>query len=372
MLSVESVRCYARDPSPSERHQRRRSIKQFFVRYAGRHAARPPDSGPRRSSGFPTLLIFSAAAAAHGGNQGHDGEPFRVRRAGHPPDGRPRQGRRLADGDARRRRRRRRTSRTISPTWPIRRPTSRSRWRPTRPRSSSSRFGTQGDADRRCTIFISLTPQVPEMKAWYVDVFGARPGKRGQVRSGRYAGRQPHLFPIRRSPWSAPAGASLDHIGFEIKGLEAFCRKLEDDGDRARRTVRRRTTGLNVGRGVHHRSVGNVHRADGRVGLESRPIRFRYACATGLRRRRARGRSPTGAHHDHRAGVPAGGGGSAGRARGRDPVAAGPAAAARDRPARSDAWRFRSATSPARSRGRRCSPRCSPRCRTSPPKTSPS
>ena len=32
------------------------------------------------------------------------------------------------------------------------------------------------------------------------------------------------------TPTVGTKGRSLDHIGFEVKGLEAFCKKLEADG----------------------------------------------------------------------------------------------------------------------------------------------
>jgi predicted enzyme related to lactoylglutathione lyase len=69
-----------------------------------------------------------------------------------------------------------------------------------------------------------------EMQAWYVKVFGAKPGPAGGA------------FPTAALPGVAlnfspspdavvgTAGRALDHIGFEIKDLEAFCKKLEAMG----------------------------------------------------------------------------------------------------------------------------------------------
>jgi len=73
------------------------------------------------------------------------------------------------------------------------------------------------------------SPQVDEMKAWYVDVFGARPGMRGVFQTADLPG-------INLSWSPAPAGVVgtegrvLDRIGFEVNGLEPFCRKLEGMG----------------------------------------------------------------------------------------------------------------------------------------------
>ena len=63
------------------------------------------------------------------------------------------------------------------------------------------------------------------MKAWYVDVFDAMPGTRGRFEAADLAGVN-----LSYSPAAAVVGTrgrSLDHIGVEVKGLEAFCRKLE-------------------------------------------------------------------------------------------------------------------------------------------------
>jgi catechol 2,3-dioxygenase-like lactoylglutathione lyase family enzyme len=69
------------------------------------------------------------------------------------------------------------------------------------------------------------TPDVATMKEWYVNVFDARPGKRGKFEAADLPGVN-----LSYSPAAAVVGTrgrSLDHIGFEVKELEAFCRKLE-------------------------------------------------------------------------------------------------------------------------------------------------
>jgi len=76
-----------------------------------------------------------------------------------------------------------------------------------------------------------MTPQVAEMKAWYVRVFGATPGQRGKFEAADMPGVN-----LTYSPSPVPVvgtrGRALDHIGFEIKDLEAFCGKLEATGMR--------------------------------------------------------------------------------------------------------------------------------------------
>jgi catechol 2,3-dioxygenase-like lactoylglutathione lyase family enzyme len=72
------------------------------------------------------------------------------------------------------------------------------------------------------------TTQPKEMQAWYAANFGARPGRGGNADSSNIAGT---IFAWTRADSPAPtAGRAIDHVGFEIKGLEAFCKKLADSG----------------------------------------------------------------------------------------------------------------------------------------------
>ena len=73
------------------------------------------------------------------------------------------------------------------------------------------------------------TPQVDEMKAWYVKVFGAKPGMRGSFQAADLPGVNLTYSPSPE-PVVGTQGRSLDHIGFEVDGLEAFCKKLEGMG----------------------------------------------------------------------------------------------------------------------------------------------
>lgn len=72
------------------------------------------------------------------------------------------------------------------------------------------------------------TPDVPGMQQWYAKMFGATPRKRGPFESADLPGVN-----LTFSPEDAPQptkGRALDHIGFEVKDLEAFCKKLEAEG----------------------------------------------------------------------------------------------------------------------------------------------
>ena len=73
------------------------------------------------------------------------------------------------------------------------------------------------------------TDKVAEMKAWYVKTFGAKGGKRGEFEAADLPGV--NLFWTQTPmPQVGTRGRALDHIGFEIKNLEEFCKKLESEG----------------------------------------------------------------------------------------------------------------------------------------------
>ena len=68
-----------------------------------------------------------------------------------------------------------------------------------------------------------------KLRDWYVKTFGATPGTRRTFISAVIPGGRVDFSQVPAAP--APTkGRSLDHIGFEVKNLEAFCKKLEADG----------------------------------------------------------------------------------------------------------------------------------------------
>jgi catechol 2,3-dioxygenase-like lactoylglutathione lyase family enzyme len=72
-------------------------------------------------------------------------------------------------------------------------------------------------------------PQVDDMKAWYVKVFGAKPGMRGSFQAADLPGVNLTYSPSP-DPVVGTQGRALDHIGFEVRDLENFCKKLEAMG----------------------------------------------------------------------------------------------------------------------------------------------
>lgn len=67
------------------------------------------------------------------------------------------------------------------------------------------------------------------LRAWYVKHFGATMPTQTNANATGVPGI---AFSFRKTdtPQAATKGRSLDHIGFEVKGLEAFCKKLAADG----------------------------------------------------------------------------------------------------------------------------------------------
>jgi len=72
-------------------------------------------------------------------------------------------------------------------------------------------------------------PSIVEMQSWYAKMFGATPTKRGQFAAANIPGVA--LLIAKSDTATVPTkGRGLDHIGFEIKDLEAFCKKAEANG----------------------------------------------------------------------------------------------------------------------------------------------
>jgi len=74
-----------------------------------------------------------------------------------------------------------------------------------------------------------FNPKNTEMQAWYVKTFGAKPRNGGAFPAADLPGVALNFSPSAE-PVVGTQGRALDHIGFEVKDLEAFCKKLEADG----------------------------------------------------------------------------------------------------------------------------------------------
>jgi len=73
------------------------------------------------------------------------------------------------------------------------------------------------------------TPGVEVVKQWYVKTFGAGSGTRRDLPAAIFNLGEVDFLPALM-PTAPTKGRTLDHIGFEVKDLEAFCKKLEAAG----------------------------------------------------------------------------------------------------------------------------------------------
>ena len=68
---------------------------------------------------------------------------------------------------------------------------------------------------------------IPDIQAWYVKHFGAVAGMRGKFQAADIPGAEPdlHQDPTRRP--SPTLGRVLDHIGFDVKDMDATVKRLD-------------------------------------------------------------------------------------------------------------------------------------------------
>lgn len=74
-----------------------------------------------------------------------------------------------------------------------------------------------------------MTTDPAALQAWYVKTFGAEAATRRNLPAAKIPGGEVDFLKAKDAP--APTkGRTLDHIGFEIKDLDAFCKRLTADG----------------------------------------------------------------------------------------------------------------------------------------------
>jgi len=74
-----------------------------------------------------------------------------------------------------------------------------------------------------------MTTDPAALQAWYVKTFGAEATTRRNLPAAKIPGGEVDFLKAKEAP-AATKGRTLDHIGFEIKDLDAFCKKLTADG----------------------------------------------------------------------------------------------------------------------------------------------
>jgi catechol 2,3-dioxygenase-like lactoylglutathione lyase family enzyme len=78
--------------------------------------------------------------------------------------------------------------------------------------------------------FLNASGDQIKLMNWYAKTFGATVKKRGMHDAADLPGINLTFGISRHPPMIGTKGRSIDHIGFEVKNLEAFCKKLEADG----------------------------------------------------------------------------------------------------------------------------------------------
>ena len=73
-------------------------------------------------------------------------------------------------------------------------------------------------------------PDVAAMKAWYVQMLGAKPGMRGTFEAGDLPGVNLTFGGAAGATVVPTKGRALDHIGFEVRNLEQLVKDLEAKG----------------------------------------------------------------------------------------------------------------------------------------------
>jgi catechol 2,3-dioxygenase-like lactoylglutathione lyase family enzyme len=69
-----------------------------------------------------------------------------------------------------------------------------------------------------------------KLRDWYVDMFSLVPRKRGSIATTADAPGMNFSFATSPTPTVPTKGRTIDHIGFEVTNLKAFCEKLEARG----------------------------------------------------------------------------------------------------------------------------------------------
>ena len=74
------------------------------------------------------------------------------------------------------------------------------------------------------------TPDYVELLDWYTEVFDLNIRPRGRIQTTTDVPGMNMSFGDAEGPTAPTRGRALDHIGFEVDDLEAFCQKLEAKG----------------------------------------------------------------------------------------------------------------------------------------------
>ena len=79
-------------------------------------------------------------------------------------------------------------------------------------------------------IHFIIASDLAKLRDWYVDTFSLVAKPRGTIPITADAPGMNLSFQTSRTPTIGTKGRTIDHIGFEVTNLEAFCKKLEARG----------------------------------------------------------------------------------------------------------------------------------------------
>jgi catechol 2,3-dioxygenase-like lactoylglutathione lyase family enzyme len=75
-----------------------------------------------------------------------------------------------------------------------------------------------------------VVPDPMALRSWYIDKLLLSATERGAFKTANAGAMNLTFQASRTPPTSGTKGGSLDHIGFEVKNLEEYCKKLEANG----------------------------------------------------------------------------------------------------------------------------------------------
>lgn len=75
-----------------------------------------------------------------------------------------------------------------------------------------------------------FAPNAVELLNWYMETFSLNQRDRGTLKTTTDAGNINLSFATTPTPTVPTRGRAIDHIGFEVRNLEAFCKRLEAQG----------------------------------------------------------------------------------------------------------------------------------------------
>ena len=86
--------------------------------------------------------------------------------------------------------------------------------------------------------FAATESEIPKMQAWYAKEFGGHAWTRNNAPVVELPGVQLRFAKVDKAQLPT-AGHTLDHIGFDVKNLDAFLKRLQADGVKIERPINR-------------------------------------------------------------------------------------------------------------------------------------